>query len=65
MALNALNACNAEHGIFFSRNAYDPFFEYRKRLINIVKKAKMGESINQIDVFNLMEISTKGIGDMK
>ena len=44
---------------------YYPFFEYRKRLIDIVRKAKMGESINQEDLSRLVEVSTNGIGDMK
>jgi uncharacterized FlgJ-related protein len=63
--LIALNACNAEHGVFFSQNVYHPFFEYRKRLVDIVKSAKMGQSISEDDVSGLVEVSTIGIGDMK
>jgi hypothetical protein len=63
--LTALNACNAEHGVFFSQRVYDPFFEYRTRLMEIVRRAKMGESINQEDVDRLVEVSTNGIGQMK
>src|SRR5262249_2899395 len=35
--LAAINACNAEHGIFFSETVYKAFFEYRKRLSEILK----------------------------
>src|SRR5918911_516740 len=34
--LRELNACNAEHGVFFSQQVYVPFFEYRQRLVGIV-----------------------------
>jgi predicted naringenin-chalcone synthase len=63
--LVALNACNAEHGVFFSEQVYRPFFEYRKRLIDITRRARAGKPIERKDVDALVEVSTTGMGDMK
>lgn len=63
--LAALNACNADHGVFFSEEVYRPFFEYRSRLLGLVAKAKAGQAISPDDIGSLTEISTRGTGEMK
>jgi hypothetical protein len=62
--LLAFNTCNAEHGVFFSEHVYRPFYEYRERLLDIVKKSKSRQPITEDDVSRLMEVSSKGIGNM-
>ena len=62
--LLALNTCNAEHGVFFSEDVYVPFYEYRERLLDIVRKSNSGQAITPEDVSRLMEVSTSGIPDM-
>jgi hypothetical protein len=63
--LRDLNACNAEHGVFFSQRVYVPFFEYRKRLLNLVAHLKGGSSVGPTEIDSLIEISTRGLpGEM-
>ena len=63
--LRKLNACNAEHGVFFSQQVYVPFFEYRKRLLNLVARLQAGASVGPVEIDSLIEISTSGLpGEM-
>jgi hypothetical protein len=63
--LAAINACNAEHGVFFSETVYKAFFEYRKRLAEILKSARGGHAVTPADVDRLVEISTTGVGPLR
>ncbi|CAB1084386.1 hypothetical protein D1AOALGA4SA_11911 [Olavius algarvensis Delta 1 endosymbiont] len=63
--LHAVNSCNADHGVFFSQAVYRPFFEYRRRLLELVAKVKDGNPISNADINNLMEISTIGTTELK
>ena len=63
--LSALNTCNAEYGVFFSENVYQPFFAYRKRLSEIANRGKSGETISRRDLLELEKISTQGLADTK
>ena len=63
--LTVLNACNAQHGVFFSEDVYRPFFEYRERLILIFAKAKEGLAIGPDDIAALTQLSTHGAPGMK
>ncbi len=59
--LRELNTCNAEHGVFFSQQVYVPFFEYRRRLLEIVALLRAGRDVGQDELDTLVEISTVGI----
>ena len=60
-SLSALNTCNAEYGVFFSQRVYQPFYEYREKLVEIVNKGKSGETISRSDLLELETISTHGL----
>lgn len=60
-----LNACNANHGVFFSEHVYVPFFEYRQRLVELFKQAERGHPITPDHVLLLTEISTTGTPQLK
>jgi hypothetical protein len=60
--LAAINACNAEHGVFFSQPVYQAFYQYRERLVEILKAARAGRQITPKDVDRLVEVSTTGVG---
>ena len=59
--LTALNACNAEHGVFFSQHVYVPFFQYRQILVDIARRAHSGEPLTESAIENLRKASTIGI----
>ena len=61
MFLRDLNTCNAKHGVFFSQQVYVPFFEYRKRLLNLVARLQAGTSVGPVEIDSLIEISTRGL----
>ena len=63
--LRELNECNAEHGVFFSERVYVPFFEYRRRLLNLVARLQGGSSVGPTEIDSLIEISSRGLpGEM-
>lgn len=38
-----LNACHAEFGALFSQPVYESFFEFRKALITVERKLRLGK----------------------
>jgi len=61
--LRALNACNAEHGVFFSQQVYVPFYQYRQILVDIARRARKGEVITDEDIKALRKASTFGVDE--
>lgn len=59
--LTELNVCNAEHGVFFSQKVYDPFFEFRNRLLTILAKLRADTPVDRTDIDSLIEVSTFGV----
>lgn len=59
--LRELNACNAEHGVFFSQQVYEPFFEYRGRLLLILARLRSGKEVGQTEINGLIEVSSAGL----
>jgi hypothetical protein len=53
--LRELNACNAEHGVFFSQPVYERFAEFRTFLADTTKHSKQGEEISEDDRRGLEE----------
>ena len=63
--LEALNKCNADHGVFFSEEVYKPFFEYRNRVMALASRAASGAPISREDIDGLVAVSSTGVNDMK
>jgi hypothetical protein len=59
--LRELNACNAEHGVFFSQQVYEPFFEYRSRLLLVLAHLRSGNEVGEDKISSLIEVSSTGI----
>lgn len=59
--LRELNACNAEHGVFFSQQVYDPFYEFRDRLLLILAHLRSGNEVGQDEINSLFEVSSIGL----
>ena len=58
---NELNACNAEHGVFFSQDVYKAFFKYRSCLYDLLERLRSNGELSEADLHGLVEISTTGI----
>jgi hypothetical protein len=61
--IRELNICNADHGVFFSQQVYAPFFEYRRRLLEIAERLRSGHAIGPPEIDSLVECSSKGVQD--
>ena len=55
--LRELNACNAQHGVFFAQPVYLCFVEYRKSLLELHRRASAGEVLQPADLNTLVKIS--------
>lgn len=55
--LRELNACNAEHGVFFSQAVYARFVEYRGCLVGIAERARSSGQVSLDDVQRLATLA--------
>ncbi len=55
-----LVACHQEHGVFFGQPVYDPFFEFRDRLIEIVSAFGPGKNEAPEALATLDELWSRG-----
>jgi hypothetical protein len=62
--LVTFNACNAEHGVYFSEAVYTPFFRYRDELTALVARTKAGETLAAKDLSGLVMVSSSMPGNL-
>jgi hypothetical protein len=55
--LRELNACNAEHGVFFSESVYTRLVEYRACLVGIAERARASGEVSEDDLQRLATLS--------